>query len=159
MDKIIVGKKLKYAREKNNLTMDELKDEFNNLYGASISKSMISSWENGNHLISNKNLDLYTQYFNILSEYFMSDNIKPDEYEKIKRKKEKFDYAEDIVNDFYRSNYSNYNLNSSDKRIKSIFEEVINKSIKKLNIKGLERVAEYINDISKINIYLSEDEE
>ncbi|WP_099320783.1 helix-turn-helix transcriptional regulator [Anaerococcus sp. Marseille-P3625] len=147
MNKLIVGKKLKYIRELNNLTMDKLKEEFNRNYGTSISKSMISNRENGHYLISNKNLNIYVQFFNAPLAYFTKDYVKAEDYEAFKKQAEKIDsllLKFNIDDDFY-SDYIHYAIHE------------INEYLEYLNADGVNKVLEFTKDIYKIDDYTLND--
>jgi transcriptional regulator with XRE-family HTH domain len=46
-DKTMFGDKLKEARKKENLTLDELAEKYNKTYGGKLSKGTLSKYENG----------------------------------------------------------------------------------------------------------------
>ena len=161
MDKELVGKKLKFVREKNNLTMDELKDEFNKKYGSSVSKSMISNWENGRYLISNKNLNLYVDYFEIPISFFTLDDRKNNDLERMKMANE---WAHGLLSNpsfsdavkkaaAYTPNFDDiYNILSHDDIYNNICEY-----LDLMNLAGLDKVLNYCKDISKIESYILSD--
>lgn len=164
MDKELIGKKLKFVREKNNLTMDELKDEFNKKYGSSVSKSMISNWENGRYLISNKNLSLYTSLFDIPLHFFALDEIDPNQYDRVmknykwaKKVTSKVDISK-LIENF--NEIQNPKI-ATDMLLKSLYEidgnmikNYIDDNINKLNANGLIKVLLYTDDIIKLDEYL-----
>lgn len=143
MNKELVGKKLKYVRDLKNLSMDNLKDEFNKNYGSRVSKSMISNWENGRYLISNKNLNLYSKYFKVYTTYFLSDLLRPSDFNKQNELYEK--YYENIDFDF---DFGESGLNYR----KSIRDDIFD-ILQFLNVAGLKKVKEYANDMSFIEDY------
>lgn len=63
--KIKIGNMLRDARNSKNLTMDELADIFNTLYGLKANKSMISRWENDYTQPSMQYLSAYVHFFGI----------------------------------------------------------------------------------------------
>lgn len=185
MDKKLVGEKLKNLRVGKNLSMDKLKDEFNEKYGSSVSKSMISNWENGRHLISNKNLNLYVDYFDIPLSYFTNDNIEPkppkavnlgnifnrDKITKAIQKIptiEKLNYEEmliDLLNDeeilidIFNDKANLLDTINSDKELRfNLINEIVD-CLEIMNISGLQKVLNYSKDISKINQYKSKGKE
>ncbi|MDU2565510.1 MAG: helix-turn-helix transcriptional regulator [Anaerococcus sp.] len=157
MDQEILGKKLKYLRNKSNLSMDKLASNFNNEYGSSISKSMISSWENGRYLISPKNLKLYYQYFKVPPYFLTIDDIPPEDFDKLKLGNYE-DYKQMIIN-FALDDYDDY-LNIyydekfKDEESKEIIKDEIDFYLNKLNIEGYNKILNYAEDISRINQYL-----
>lgn len=163
MDKEIVGKKLKFIREINDLTMDELKDKFNKKYGSSVSKSMISNWENGRYLISNKNLSLYTSLFDIPLHYFALDEIDTSQYDRVmkdymwtKKLTSKVDFSKVIENFQEMQNpkiATDKLLKAISKIDDNIIKNYIDDNINKLNSNGLVKVLLYTNDIIKLDEY------
>lgn len=146
MNKELIGEKLKYVRDLKKLSMDNLKDEFNKNYGSRVSKSMISNWENGRYLISNKNLNLYSRYFEVYSSYFLNDDVKPldfythneiyKQYSKYTNLSFDYDFGEEGLN--YR---------------KSIRNDIYNLLLL-LNVNGLKKVKEYASDLLYIEDYI-----
>lgn len=63
------GKSIKRLRLENNLSLQELADKMNFKYGTSISKSMISRWENGK-------VDPAMYYVKLIADFF---DISPKE--------------------------------------------------------------------------------
>lgn len=148
MDKDTVGKKLKYLREKDNLTMDNLANIFRHQYGSAISKSMISSWENGRYLISYFNLDLYIKYFNVPHTYFLNDEIEPEELD---------DLIEVLSEAETEKPRAFYALKWANKETRNEISDKIFFESEKLNNTGLRKLLEYSKDLSKINDYLKEE--
>lgn len=161
MDKKIIGEKLKFLRILKNLSMDKLKDEFNEKYGSNVSKSMISNWENGRHLISNKNLNLYVKYFDIPLSYFTDNDILPSPYKlvnidstKVAKSIEKFYENDELKNRKLLIDFVN-----SDKALKfNLVNEIVD-CLEVMNTNGLQKVLNYSKDILKIEQYKSEDKE
>lgn len=60
-----LGKRLKQQRLDKNMSMDNLVEEFNKLYGLKTTKSMVSRWENGLSTPTNAYLSAYARYFNL----------------------------------------------------------------------------------------------
>lgn len=143
MDKELVGKKLKYVRDLKNLSMDNLKDEFNNKYGSKVSKSMISNWENGRYLISNKNLNLYSKYFKVYTTYFLSDELKPSD----------FNEQNDLYNKYYENLDVDFDFGEAGLNYRKSIRDDIFDILQFLNVAGLKKVKEYANDMSFIEDY------
>lgn len=143
MNKELVGKKLKYVRDLKNLSMDNLKDEFNKNYGSRVSKSMISNWENGRYLISNKNLNLYSKYFKVYTTYFLYDDFKPSDYDTLNESFNRFVGGSDIDYDYGESGLF------SRKSIRRDISDILYF----LNIEGLKKVEDYANDLLNIDSY------
>lgn len=143
MNKELVGKKLKYVRDLKNLSMDNLKDEFNNKFGSRVSKSMISNWENGKYLISNKNLNLYSKYFRVYTTYFLYDDIKPSD----------FDTQNELYNRFVGGSDIDYDYGESGFIYRKSIREDISDILFFLNIEGLKKVEDYANDLLNIDSY------
>ena len=59
-----LGQKLKEIRLQNNLSMDELTERLNRKYELSVSKSMVSRWENNKSEPLNTYLSAYAKEFN-----------------------------------------------------------------------------------------------
>ncbi|WP_295884869.1 helix-turn-helix transcriptional regulator [uncultured Anaerococcus sp.] len=157
MDQKILGKKLKYLRNKSNLSMDKLASNFNNEYGSSISKSMISSWENGRYLISPKNLSIYYQYFRVPPYYFTVDDIIPEDFDKLKLGN--YEDYKHILLDSDLEDYDDYidiyfDEKSRDEESKEMIKSDIDFYLNKLNIDGYNKILSYTQDISRINQYL-----
>lgn len=160
MDRKILGEKLKYLRTKDNLSMDQLANNFNDEYGSSISKSMISSWENGRYLISPKNLNIYNNYFKVPPFYFSVDYIKSEDFESL-RVGDYEKYKDRIIdNDFgefddYLETY--FDEKNIDEDSKNIIKDDIDFLMTRLNLNGYRKVLSYVKDIAKINKYLEYD--
>lgn len=157
MDQKILGKKLKYLRNKYSLSMDKLANELNEEYGSNISKSMISSWENGRYLISPKNLNLYYLYFKVPPFYFSVDTFSPEDYDSLKSGDEE-QYMDKILGyrfedyDDYLDTY--FDDKNKDQDSKEMIKDDIDFLMSKFNISGYKKILEYVKDISKINKYL-----
>lgn len=143
MNKELVGKKLKYVRDLKNLSMDNLKDEFNNKYGSRVSKSMISNWENGRYLISNKNLNLYSKYFKVYTTYFLNDDIKPTE----------FNTQNELYKKYFEGVDVDFDFGEAGKNYRRSIRKDISDILFFLNIEGLKKVEEYANDLLNIDDY------
>lgn len=153
MKKEIVGKKLKYIREKSGLSMDKLANEINNKYNSNISKSMISSWENGRYLISPINLNLYIDYFDVPVNYLIKDNISVDDYEKIKKSNNSiYDNINRLGNKYKGIEKIKYDDNIADNIRREIGDDMF-LIHENLNILGLLKILEYSEDIAKIEDY------
>ena len=71
-----LGNKLKNIRIDNGYSMEELKNLLNNKYGLSISKSMISRWENNQTEPLNTYLSAYAKEFNLDMNSLLNINIE-----------------------------------------------------------------------------------
>lgn len=67
----IFGERLRKLRNKQNLSIDELVVRLNNKYKTSISKSMISRYENGQSDPKMENVKIIADYFQISADYLL----------------------------------------------------------------------------------------
>lgn len=160
MDKIIVGKKLKYLRNSKDLSMEQLKDFFNGKYNSKVSKSMISNRENGRYLISNKNLNLYVDFFDVPLSYFLNDNIPVVTNNYNVFDKSKIEKA--ILKALDTKTLSEFNETLQGKVYKNLYKDNkdliiadINKHLNLLNFLGLMKMLNYAKDLSTHEDYKS----
>lgn len=153
MEKQIIGKKIKFIRESNGFSMDKLKDEFNLKFKTSISKSMISNWENGKYMPMIGNLQMYCDYFDVPITYFFDDNIEPNDLEELKFITDTKDKSKLILN------ADNFSKNWKSKALRNEVNDEIFFIHEKLNLLGLLRVLQYSEDISKVKEYQIKDKE
>mgnify|MGYP001623760828 CR=1 FL=1 len=74
-----ISNKLKGLRNSKKMSMEDLSEAFMKLYGVTLSKSMISRYENGLTEPSLSIACLYSQYFNVTLDYLTKDDdYKPD---------------------------------------------------------------------------------
>lgn len=65
------GERLRELRNKKKLSIDELVTELNNTYETTISKSMISRYENGKGDPKMENVRILSDYFKVSSDYLL----------------------------------------------------------------------------------------
>lgn len=157
MDKKILGEKLKYLRDVEDLSMDKLASNFNGKYSTNISKSMISSWENGRYLISPKNLNIYRDYFKVPPFYFEVDEIRAEDFQKIK--KGNYDEYTHYVLAYGRPELDKFTDIWLDEKYqeyqsKEMIKDDIEYFMHKLNTDGYKKILDYAKDLSRINTYL-----
>lgn len=75
-----IGEKLKDLRQSRNYTMDELLNIMNSNFDLSVSRGMISRWENNKAYPATKYLIAYSDIFNVSMDYLTS-NLNWEEYD------------------------------------------------------------------------------
>lgn len=74
----MLGDKLKEIRKQNKLTLEKLAEIFSENQSKTLSKGMISNWENNKVEPSRKNLEKYCQLFGVSMDYLLdlNDDLK-----------------------------------------------------------------------------------
>ena len=71
MDNLNIGERIKELRKECDLTMENLCDDLNRIYGTSLTKGMISRWESGQNVPTLENLKYLVLYFNVSLDWFL----------------------------------------------------------------------------------------
>lgn len=158
MNKKDIGEKLKHLRKKDNLSMEKLANIFNDKFNTNISKSMISSWETGRHLISYENLNLYCDYFDVPFIYFINEDYEPEDLgiEKAKINLNWIEKKISIAVDKANKNIPN-NEDIFDNVMNNMTDEIV-ENLNKLNLIGLNKVRVYLDDLLEIDDYVENTE-
>jgi transcriptional regulator with XRE-family HTH domain len=69
------GERFKSIRLSENLTQDQLVDEFNKLYGYGFTKTTISQYENNKRIPEMKAIMNFAEYFNVSLDYLLCNDI------------------------------------------------------------------------------------
>lgn len=141
----MINEKFKYLRLKSNLTMDKMAEKMNSTLGTKISKSMISSWENGRYSPSLETIENYSSFFDINIFYFINNGIDT-ELDTL--------FYNDEDSDFTKKE----DIALKKEKEQKYFREIIEKNLNDMNAESLYKTAEYIIDIRRLQEYLEKDE-
>lgn len=77
------AKRLRELRKKNNYTMDELAESYNNVFDGELTKGTISKYENGRQEPMMKVVNNFAKIFSVSADYLLGWDYKESEMDKI----------------------------------------------------------------------------